>query len=287
MISEKVINGFELGGEHLDSMIRLAFLYGDAMEAKRLADEAGDTGPEDGDDVIIRARKKLINLNACEKRKRRLNILGNMLRKTVNAAACFVVMAAVTVPVALATIPELKTYVSELFIEHYPTYADIRMYDEPLPPLEVPAGWDGRYYLSYIPEGFELADIDTLYNLATYKSDLDHIFYFIEMKDGDGFILDNEDADISYAEINCNEVMFIEKRNSDLIYAVWTNGEELFKIIGNLQLSEMVELVYGVRTIHIQKLDILPLKEPEDVQKNCHKTSPSIVIYCKEGKRRL
>lgn len=79
--------------------------------------------------------------------------------------------------------------------------------------------------------------------------------------------MDNEDVEITYAEINGSEVMFMEKRNSDKITAVWTNGEVIFDIYGNVSMSEMVEMVYGVRSVHIQKLDFIPTNETEDVRK--------------------
>ena len=260
------ISGSGLSGDHLDNMIRLAFLYGDELEAEQLADD-GRCAEHADVDIIFRVAHKLTDMKSGENRKKRLNKLGNALRRTVNIAACFIIMAAVTVPVAMATIPELRTYVSGLLVEHHTTYADIRMYDEPLPPLDVPEGWKGDFYLSYIPEGYRLVDIDAFFNIVTYKNNSGHIFYFIESEDSDGSIMDNEDVEITYAEINGSEVMFMEKRNSDKITAVWTNGEVIFDIYGNVSMSEMVEMVYGVRSVHIQKLDFIPTNETEDVRK--------------------
>ena len=74
---------------------------------------------------------------------------------------------------------------------------------------DVPESWDGYFYPSFIPEGFELNSAG--HRSADYVDKNGNVIIITESGENAGTSLDTEDAEVSYTTVNGSEAMVIEE----------------------------------------------------------------------------
>ncbi len=88
----------------------------------------------------------------------------------------------------------------------------------------VPEGWQGEYYPTYIPEGYEFSYYDG--TGVYYRNSAGDKLYFDENLYGRRRFVDTETSTVSYMTLNGSEVMVVEK--SGLITIVWSIDERYY-----------------------------------------------------------
>ena len=111
---------------------------------------------------------------------------------------------------------------------------------------DVPAEWRGEYYPSYISEGYVLTEIDPMVNKVIYNNTSGDILSFGEYSEDEEISLDSENATISYATVNGNNTLIIEKDDTTI---TWSNGEKYFIVRSKLSRNETLKISASVRRI--------------------------------------
>lgn len=75
--------------------------------------------------------------------------------RAVAVMACIAILLSVAAPFAVAHIEPLRTRVLGILIDIGDRYASVSLRE-----VEVPEGWQGENYISYLPDGYEFALID-------------------------------------------------------------------------------------------------------------------------------
>ena len=105
------------------------------------------------------------------------------------------------------------------------------------------------YYLSKIPEGYELYEFDpsSLSIYTTYVNPVtNRYFTFIQtVKEEYRSILNTEYSDFEELEINGNYALYLDGSDSDRLFGniVWDNGDYILNISGDFTKDELIILV--------------------------------------------
>ena len=92
--------------------------------------------------------------------------------------------------------------------------------------LAVPAEWQGEYFPSYIPDGFELVSISPIG--VRYKNADGVEIEFMEMDPSAGFSMDSEHSVVSYERVGGRMAVISEWDNSTMI--VFTEGDRILTV---------------------------------------------------------
>lgn len=115
--------------------------------------------------------------------------LRNTLPNVGKIAASLMLFFYLSLSVALAASPEMRVNLMNFFMNIEERYTSFG-FEETGEFVEVPAEWDGYYYPTYIPEGFEVYSVDSL-GVSLKRSD-GAMLYFDEMGPGGSGNLDTE-----------------------------------------------------------------------------------------------
>ena len=236
--------------QRLDTLLRLAFEY-DAMEETRqiMSECTGELSPKD--EAICRRAyasflRKLARLERRERQERRTYPL-RFTARTWKVAVCMVVLLVVAVPWAIAHTDFLRVNPSRLEIKKKTGYIEVEMKEDTSISFDVPSQWLGRYYLSYVPEGFELFDIFPEMNSVEYRNAEGKQLQFAECVKGTASGIDNKNAVYSQEHVN-GETAFVMDRG-DSTCVIWGIGTEYFYVDAYLPKEEVLKIAEGVEFI--------------------------------------
>lgn len=233
--------------QRLDTLLRLAFEY-DAMEETRqiMSECTGELSPKD-EAICRRAYASFLRkLARLERRERRTYPL-RFTARTWKVAVCMVVLLIVAVPWAIAHTDFLRVNPSRLEIKKKTGYIEVEMKEDTSVSFDVPSQWRGRYYLSYVPEGFELFDIFPEMNWVEYRNAEGKQLHFAECVKGSASAIDNKNAVYSQENIH-GETAFIMDRG-DSTCVIWGIGTEYFYVDAYLSKEEVLKIAEGVEFI--------------------------------------
>lgn len=235
--------------QRLDTLLRLAFEY-DAMEETRqiLSECTGELSPED-EALCRRAYASFLRkLARLERRERRAYPL-RFTARTWKVAVCMVVLLVVAVPWAIAHTDFLRVNPSRLVLSNKADCITIEMTEMSDFAFDVPAQWLGSYYLSYIPDGFQLSDIFPEGHLVEYSNNEGYTLSYKECPKNYTSKIDNTDAIWSEAVVNGEHAYVIEIRNGAYTFVIWSNGIRFFVVDSNLPKDEVLKIAEGVKII--------------------------------------
>lgn len=111
--------------------------------------------------------------------------------------------------------------------------------------LDIPSGWTGVFYPTYIPEGFAL--VDSRFQEAEYQNANQDSLSFCEYEYGTRVSLDTEDAAVSTTNVNGAEATLIEKTGWSAV--VWSANNRLFVVEMDGSAEETMNIAESVTLI--------------------------------------
>ena len=156
-------------------------------------------------------------------RRRRL---GHMIPRIVQAAACIVLVLGISAPIAIANVESIRVKVMELLVDIQEDHAELEMVENNDLDLLIPAGWAGGYYPLYIPDGFTVTDVGSLFASVNFASSDGRNIRFTELTPDDQANIDSEDASLSYTTINGENAFIVGKDGS--ITVAWGVDDRYF-----------------------------------------------------------
>lgn len=170
--------------------------------------------------------------------------LRNTLPKVGKIAASLMLFFYLSLSVALAASPEMRVNLMNFFMNIEERYTSFG-FEETGEFVEVPAEWDGYYYPTYIPEGFEVYSVDSL-GVSLKRSD-GAMLYFDEMGPGGSGNLDTENAVLNYIHINGHTALLVEKKPWTTI--LWNVDNRALSIGYTGDREEAIKIAESVRMI--------------------------------------
>lgn len=241
----------EFKDKHLDMMLQMAYKYENALKSQQMLDELEEAGKKcseaDARDAFALFLKKCEQQEAQAKRQARRARARRIIRRTVEVAACVVLVMAIATPFAIAKVDVIRVKVMELLIDIKDDHTELSFVEDEDAAFEVPAGWKGAYYPAYIPQGYYVIDMSELFCIVYYSNDEMQDFSFGEFKQAAATDINSENAIISYVDVNGANALLLE--NDDYTTLTWAYEDRYFIIDGYLTKEEALKIARSVRRI--------------------------------------
>ncbi len=213
-----------------DALFRLSLTRLEARRAEAFVREAdaGDAAltPDAMDRAFERALPRFLRASRRELRRRDIGMLRRRTTaRVVNVIAAFLVLLLAGCVSALAVSPEMRESLSRLLVSPQKEFTDFRM--EKFAEPDVPEGFRGDFYPSYIPDGFFLESADW-YRACYLTEDEQRVLYYTELDENAAMNLDTEDADVTYGKVGGTDAMFVQKKG--LSSVVWSFSNRFFLV---------------------------------------------------------
>ena len=243
----------ELKDKHLDIMLQMAYKYENALKSQQMLDELEEAGKKcseaDARDAFALFLKKCEQQEAQAKRQARRARARRIIRRTVEVAACVVLVMAIATPFAIAKVDVIRVKVMELLIDIKDDHTELSFVEDEDAAFEVPAGWEGLYYPAYIPDGYEFVKVEELIDRVHYSDENGNDIYFTEYSPTAAVNLDSEDAEVSYEDINEAKALVIQKEQENYIMITWAYEDKYFVLDCQTTLDDALKIARSVRRI--------------------------------------
>ena len=154
---------------------------------------------------------------------------------------------------AFASNQRFRVQVFSMFAEDHGQYTAIGLREDEQSSFDVPAEWEGMYYLSYIPDGFEVESIDNSFKrdlMVTMRKqhDYDTRLIFNEAANGVDISIDTENAQVYHTEIHGNDAIVSLKEKFSLI--TWSENNRILSVmIDGKNEEELLRVAESVKQI--------------------------------------
>lgn len=254
------IDMIQMEDEHLSMMIKLAFDMEDAEAVQRILDEPiPELSNEDAafaDAIFVNAMTSAEKGRKARKAHRMAATVRTLFPRIIEVAACIILVVAIAMPVALANSASFRAKVMQLIMkldaekgEAYFTFVE----DEKAS-FEVPEGWIGTYFPSYIPDRFRVYDFDPFFSSVEYRDAQNNQLFFDECDEDTTMMTGTEDSEVRSMRINGQEGYLIDGIAADgvthAVTLVWQNDTKWFSITGfGLSTNEVITIATSVKNI--------------------------------------
>lgn len=243
----------ELKDKHLDMILKMAYEYENTLKSQQMLGELEEVGKEcseaDSRNAFALFLKKYEQQQAQQRHQARKVRARRIISRTLEVAACVVLVMAIATPIAIAKVDAIRVKVLELLIDVKDDHTELSIIEDEEAAFEVPAGWKGVYYLSYIPDEYQFVEIDDMFCQARYQNANGDDIYFSEYNPTTEVNLDSEDAEISYADINGTKGLIIQKTQRNYIMISWAFEDKFFLLESQGTLDEALKMARSVRRI--------------------------------------
>lgn len=235
---------------HLDSLIRLAYAYQDAMEAEALSQES--KRPLSAEERARRAAgyaRFQEDLRAENARARRERIARNWrkhARRIVQVAACIVLILGIATPIAIATVDSVRAKVLQFLIDVQSDHTELSLVEDEAAAFDVPEGWQGSYFPSRIPEGYCFHGMSRAGDYVEYANSDGDTISFDECTQDSFMDINSENAELSYEPVN-GALAFVADGETKIV--TWANDERYFVVMSSLSKQQALEFAKNVRKI--------------------------------------
>ena len=135
---------------------------------------------------------------------------------------------------AFASSETFRVRVFSMFAEDHGQYTAIGLREDEQKAFDVPNGWEGMYYPSYIPAEFEIESVDSSFGreFSVYmrdKNNSDVRLIFEEMSENNEMNVDTENAKVYYTEIHGNTALVSVKTGVTIV--TWNEQNRMFAVI--------------------------------------------------------
>lgn len=250
-MENKEVKNETLRDEHLDALIRLAFRREEERTYQQLMEENQQEYTKEEaaqkDAIFARAMEKFAAQEKQRKKKERVLRLKRSVPRIINVAACLALIFCIAAPIAVARVEFIRVRVMKLLIEIQEDHARLSLVEDDESEVLVPPEWSGEYYPYYIPEGFEIKEVDARDCSISYVNSVGNELHFVERTAKWEMGVDTEDAELSYIEINGLTALLIEQ--DERYKLTWSDGKAYFLVITDLTKDECVRIASNVRII--------------------------------------
>ena len=133
---------------------------------------------------------------------------------------------------AFASSETFRVRVFSIFAEDHGQYTAIGLREDEQKAFDVPNGWEGMYYPSYIPDGFEVINVENLSEqifLISFENKNNEYLTFEEMTEDAESNIDTENAQVYYTEIHGNTALVSVKTGVTIV--TWNEQNRMFSVI--------------------------------------------------------
>ena len=135
---------------------------------------------------------------------------------------------------AFASSASFRVRMFSMFKKDHGQYAAVKLQEDEQKAFDVPNGWEGMYYPSYIPAEFEVESVENSFGreFAAYMRDrnnLDVRLIFEEMSENNEMNVDTENAKVYYTEIHGNTALVSVKTGVTIV--TWNEQNRMFSVI--------------------------------------------------------
>lgn len=168
---------------------------------------------------------------------------GYLLRKTAAAAAALVLAMGGTMVTAMAVSPAIR----EIILTDFGEYSDLKMLFSGNR-MEIPKGWEEKYYPAYIPEGFIYKEIKSTSKVKgiIYVNDEKQYLGFTIITPDANVSIDTENMTVSEITVNGRNAILFEKKDS-LKSSILINYENcVIDIYGPISSEEIIKIAENI-----------------------------------------
>ena len=133
---------------------------------------------------------------------------------------------------AFASSETFRVRVFSMFAEDRGQYTAIGLREDEKKAFDVPNGWEGMYYPTYIPDGFEVINVENLSEqifLISFENKNNEYLTFEEMTEDAESNIDTENAQVYYTEIHGNTALVSVK--ADLTIVSWNEQNRILSVV--------------------------------------------------------
>lgn len=140
---------------------------------------------------------------------------------------------------AFASSETFRVRVFSMFAEDHGQYTAIGLREDEQKAFDVPNGWEGMYYPTYIPDGFEVINVENLSEqifLISFENKNNEYLTFEEMTEDAESNIDTENARVYYTEIHGNTALVSAK--ADLTIVSWNEQNRILSVVFDGEVEE-------------------------------------------------
>ncbi len=140
---------------------------------------------------------------------------------------------------AFASNETFRVRVFSMFAEDHGQYTAIGLREDEQKAFDVPNGWEGMYYPTYIPDGFEVINVENLSEqifLISFENKNNEYLTFEEMTEDAESNIDTENAQVYYTEIHGNTALVSAK--ADLTIVSWNEQNRILSVVFDGEVEE-------------------------------------------------
>ena len=140
---------------------------------------------------------------------------------------------------AFASNETFRVRVFSMFAEDHGQYTAVRLQEDKQKAFDVPAEWEGMYYPTYIPDGFDVVNVENLSGqifLISFENKNNEYLTFEEMTEDAESNIDTENAQVYYTEIHGNTALVSAK--ADLTIVSWNEQNRILSVVFDGEVEE-------------------------------------------------
>ena len=230
----------ELRAMQEELSIRIALIDIAQQEAEGLPEDES-SGP---DPRAFRALTRAI------RRRNAARLARRTLPKVAQAAAALLLVFYLTLTTVLATSADARQKFMTLFVNVTPYYSELSL--NPIEPTYVaaPEGWPEKYYPEYIPEGWTLDGIDTLFPEARYlNASKDRQLTFSVYNEDMETNINTEGATIAHVSLNGIMAMVAENQEEGFTWVTWSMGDRMIIVYIDGDMDTALDIAVSVHEV--------------------------------------
>ena len=244
----------ELAARLEEAMLRLALYDCAAAESEQIVRDFDALPSEEkqvlGQPSAAAYRRFQKDLKARFRRAKVQRFSRHVLLPLGKAAAALVLVLSLGISTVVASSDTLRAAVFDLVFTRQATHTEIQLVENTQKSFEVPAEWKGRYYPSFIPEGYKMVKIDSEEGTSSTISLINkdgHLMHFSENTLDTYTNIDTENANVKNVLIRGYKSLMSIKNGRVIL--VWSADERYFilNIAGDenaaIQVAESLRLI--------------------------------------------
>lgn len=159
--------------------------------------------------------------------------------RTMRFAVAALGILCIVLTTAFASSETFRVRVFSMFAEDHGQYTAIGLREDEQKAFDVPNGWEGMYYPMYIPDGFEVINVENLSEqifLISFENKNNEYLTFEEMTEDAESNIDTENAQVYYTEIHGNTALVSVK--ADLTIVSWNEQNRILSVVFDGEVEE-------------------------------------------------
>ena len=162
-----------------------------------------------------------------------------VMPRTMRFAVAALGILCIGLTTAFASSETFRVRVFSMFAEDHGQYTAIGLREDEQKAFDVPNGWEGMYYPTYIPDGFEVINVENLSEqifLISFENKNNEYLTFEEMTEDAESNIDTENAQVYYTKIHGNTALVSVK--ADLTIVSWNEQNRILSVVFDGEVEE-------------------------------------------------